>query len=138
MIGVIEFLAVLFATGYVAMGIGAVIGLAWILVKWLNHSGPPMWFKWKEIKGFTRLEFIERAVNDMTGIPNKREKVVQTFGPGEGCLALLLFLPIQLIVNPAGFLVMNYRKSALRTRVEHLTSEQRASLASEYMTWLYQ
>lgn len=133
----IEFLAVLFATGYVAMGIGAVIGLAWLLVRWLNYAGPPMWFKWKELKGFTRLEFIERAVNDMTGIPNRRERVIQTFGPAAGCLAVLLILPIQLIANPIGFFVMDYRKRILRTRVEHLAPEQQRSIADEYMKWLY-
>jgi hypothetical protein len=135
---VITFLSILIATGLVMMGVGATIAMVWMFVSWLGHGESPMWFRWKEQMGFNQLEFIERTVNDMTGIPNKRERVIQQFGPAAGCLSLLAFIPMQVLVTPIGYIVLGHRKRVLRWRISRLPVEQANNISSEYTTWLAQ
>lgn len=133
------FLSFLIVSGMIFMGIGGILALVYMFVQWLLTGRGAMINKWKEQTGFSTLEFVERAVDEITGRtpePIRQKPIDEGFGTAAGCLAILVFVPWHLFVVPIWQAIFSSRKSRLRNRVIDLPAEQYFKLSEEYREWL--
>lgn len=133
----VEALAGLWIFGYLAMGVGVVAAIVYAVMRWLVPGAKPMWFEYKRNLGFTRVEFMERSVDEITGTDwAKRETEISDFGTSSGCLGLLLFIPLHLFVSPVAYILLDGRKRHLRRRIAAMTNDQYALISTENREWL--
>lgn len=133
------FLSFLIVSGMIFMGIGGILALVYMFMHWALSGRGAMINMWRERTGFHTLEFIERTVDEITGVtpePIRQKPTDEGFGAAAGCLAILVFVPWHLFVVPIWQAIFSSRKRRLRNRVIDLPPEQYFQLSEEYREWL--